>query len=350
MGYRMTWLKNLPLRLKLIVLVVPCIIVILMLLGDRVRSDVLRYNEMKQVLRDVELLHIIAPILNEMQKERGRSTVYLADTNTQDRSIEALRNQYRDSGVALTALLTSENIKDAPDIRDLVSDIPNLRQRVLRNDLTSLEAFDTYTHIITILMKQGDRILQVSDVPDIMRHVGAYTAISWLTEIAGRERAKGSAYIRRAKHNQAELLHLVKLDGQQEAWQESVYGFLMPHELYYFEVALKSQENSQFINLRSEIGFLQTPKIAADEWFVAATSRIEVFSESKKRLLDLIFKDAESLKRDAELALIFGISTMILLFILALGMLIAFTREAGGQIKAMLSEMHTTMGNKKYQE
>ena len=117
---------------------------------------------------------------------------------------------------------------------------------------------------------------------------------------------------------------------------------------YYFEKALKSQENISFLNLRSEISFSKNPKITAEEWFAVATLRIDSFSESKTKLLDLIFKDAETLKSDAEFALIVGISTMILLFILALGMLISFTREASGQIKEMFKEMQTTISNKNY--
>src|SRR5690606_10357890 len=132
------------------------------------------------------------------------------------------------------------------------------------------------------------------------RRMSAYAVISNLTEVAGLERARGAAYLRMGTFEPADLLPVIRLQGQQEALQAQVPLYLYQQELSDWNSALNSADNRQFDDFRNRLNDPQAATaITPAQWFQQATVRIGVLNGTKTQLVETIARHAGQLQRTA---------------------------------------------------
>ena len=80
----MKFINNLSMRGKLITLVVPALLVILFFAAESVVLNQGKLDDMRQLLSKIELAEAGDPLTEALQKERGRSAVFLASSPGSD--------------------------------------------------------------------------------------------------------------------------------------------------------------------------------------------------------------------------------------------------------------------------
>lgn len=351
----MRFIQNLSMRHKLLVLVLPAMLMLLLLFIERTRGYLAQYQTMEATVEQVELLRLLDPVITELQKERGRSAVYLATHNAQEVVASPLLAQHQQSDLALVQwhrgvrlwLNVQTPHAELEAMQQSLQSLATLRQQVLQQRLSGADAISAYTQLIMQSMAFTDRSLRQSEVPDILRRLGAYAAIANLNEMAGRERALGASYLRSGRFERIDLLPVTQLQGQQAAWQQAAAMYLHEHEQAFWQAALQSSDNQDFLHYRlrlhdDELARHTTP----GQWFQQSTLRIESLNLGKEQLLQQIMEQAQDIQQAAFRDL--WMEAMILGMIVLLVVLSAVTisSQLHRQIRHLLHAVRTAMRTK----
>ena len=303
----MSFLKNLSMRYKLLLLILPAMLMLLFLFISRTNSYLQQLQTMEQAVAQVELLKALNPLITELQKERGLSAVYLASQQSpQDRQSLQEQQQKTDTGISglQDFIRASAGDSSLSGFTRELQGLTHLRQQVLAASADSKTLLASYTRIIVQGLGFNQTSLQQSQVPDILRLLSGYSAISNLTEMAGRERASGAAYIKRGIYHPSELQPVTLLQGMQQGWQDSASLFLQGETANLWQEALNDRSNADFLRLRDAMyAEDKFSSLSAAQWFQSATARIDLLNGNKDRLLSSIVQKAEELMATARSAM-----------------------------------------------
>lgn len=351
----MRFIQNLSMRHKLLVLVLPAMLILLFLFVERTRAYLAQYQAMQTTTEQVELLRLLDPVITELQKERGRSAVYLASRTAQQTVLAPLQAQHQQSDLAVQqwrsgmAAIHDEVLNEGTvlALQHDVSSLESLRQSVLQHRLTGAEAIQAYTQLILNSMALTERTLRQSQVSDILRRLGAYAAIANLNEMAGRERALGASYLRSGRYDHSDLLPIMQLQGQQNAWQQAVAMYLHDDEQIAWQQAIASSDNLAFIQYRQRLHHdEQARNTTPAQWFQQSTVRIEVLNQVKANLLHDILLQAQSLQRAAFRDLWLEAMVLGVIVLLVVAAAVTISAQLHRQVGSLLHVLRTAMTNK----
>ena len=233
----MKFINNLSMRGKLITLVVPALLVILFFAAESVVLNQGKLDDMRQLLSKVELAEAGDPLSEALQRERGRSAVFLASSPGSDAARQAERDlaeQRRQTDARISdyqrhinALMTVVSFDRTVEtsIQSFHQELDNigaLRRSVdNRNDVAP-----RYTAMIMELIDRIGLIVRRSTDPQLTRQVNGYYALAKAAEMAGRERAAGASLIRSGDFDLPAVARIASLGGQQEAFLNEATAML----------------------------------------------------------------------------------------------------------------------------
>lgn len=357
----MKFINNLSMRGKLITLVVPALLVILFFAAESVVLNQGELDDMRQLLSKIELAKAGDPLTEALQKERGRSAVFLASSPGSDAARQAERDlaeQRRQTDTRISDYQRHINalMTDASFDRTVETSIQTVRQGLdnidaLRRSVDNRsDASRGYTTLITGLIERIGLIVRRSTDPELTREVNGYYALAKVAEMAGRERAAGASMIRGGDFDLPTVARIAGLGGQQEAFlNEAITMLAADNEI---RTTLENQSlsvASQALAQRRETLF-SSPSgmyaLDASDWFTTTTQRIGNLNQARKDMLSDVMSLASDGVADArnDLMLASGISAGAVLAVLVL--MLVIIRAINLQVGRLLDGVRFAMDNK----
>jgi len=193
-------INNLSMRGKLITLVVPALLVIVYFAAENIALNTGQLSNMRQLRYLVQLADIGDPLIETLQKERGRSAVVLSSGSDRDAAREAeqaLSNQRRQTDTRLSEYharisTLAQGASFSPTVmnsvqaveRDLAT-LNRLRNNIDNRSTGSADAGGLYTQLIRGLIDRIPLVIFRSTDPELIREINAYYALAEAAESAG---------------------------------------------------------------------------------------------------------------------------------------------------------------------
>lgn len=357
----MNLINNLSMRGKLISLVVPALLVIIIFAAESIVLNSGELKDMRQLLSKIELAEAGDPLIEALQRERGRSAVFLASDPGTDIARQAERDlgeQRRQTDTRISdyqrqirELLTNASFDETVEtsiqsVQQGLDDISALRSSVDNRS----DASRGYTTLIMGLIERIGLVVRRSTDPELTREVNGYYALSKVAEMAGRERAAGASMIRSGDFDLPTVARIASLGGQQEAFLNEATAMLAAdNEILAILENLSRSIASQALAQRRETLFSSPTgmyALDASDWFTTTTQRIGNFNQARKDLLSDVMSLASAGVTDArnDLMLASGISAGAVISVLVL--MLVIIRAINLQVGRLLDGVRFAMDNK----
>ena len=358
-------INNLSMRGKLITLVVPALLVIIYFMVESIAQSTEQLGDMRQLRSLVQLADVGDPLIETLQKERGRSAVVLSSGSDRDaarQAEQALTSQRRQTDTRLAEYHTritnlTQEARFSPAVsnsiqameRDLAI-LDQLRSNVDNRAINGRESGALYTQLITGLLDRIPLVISRSTDPELTRHINAYYALAEAAESAGKERAAGAALISSGDFDLPSIQKIAGFEGHQQALIRQASAMLPPDSklLAVLRDLPDTIENRNLQEKRDTLFSSPSGMYALNsaEWFDITTQRLGNLNSLRKALLDSTSAAADQSLADArqDVLAASGIAgaAVIAVFALMLIMVSAISR----QINSLLDGVRFAMDNK----
>lgn len=356
----MTLINRLSMRSKLLALVAPALIVILLFAVTDILRSYGDYQAARTLNGMIELARLGDPVIEQLQRERGRSAMFFAAGPQSTDAASALQTQRRATDTAITryqqslqGLMAEYDLPDAitESIRDTKRSLASLAEQRRNIDARRMSAADSareYTALITSLIAREGQVIRRATDPDVIRWMSSYHFLSEATEMAGRERAIGATVIQSGEFELPRSVQLAGLFGRQEALFSMAADMLAPEDRQALEQALDNRENRAMTETRNTLnsGTEGIRQLNAEAWFNTSTQRIEALNNVRHGILARVTDETTAmltLARDT-LLMTLAIAGCALLLVIALILLI--TGAVNRQVRGLLDGLRQAMDNK----
>ena len=269
-------------------------------------------------------------IVSALQLERGRSAQFLGSSAAAPP--EELKKQRGATDAALTAFrglaagAGTANSEFGKVLRTAANDVDGLaaiRSDVTDRRLTSAESTARYADIVGKLMDISLSLTRQVGSSEIENQALALNFIEAAGERAGLQRALGAAGLSAGHFTTPQLFRVSSLADQE---RDSVHAFELFASAEYGErlvADLKSPRATRVEAMRSQILAIpedgKVDNMTSEDWFKAATDRVEVYAGISHDLLAMIGKEANA-NRAAALRQMLIAAALAALAILLIGL------------------------------
>lgn len=358
-------INNFSMRGKLITLVMPALLVIIYFAVESIALHSGQLSDMRQLRSLVQLAHIGDPLIETLQKERGRSAVVLSSGSDRDAAQlaeQALTNQRRQASDRLSDYRSriadlKQEASFSPEVassiqsvgRDLAT-LNRLRSSVDNGSVNGSEAGAGYTQLITGLLGRIPLVISRSTDPDLTRDINAYYALAEAAESAGKERAGGAALISSGDFDLPAIRNIAALGGHQEAFIREAAAMLASGSslLTLLQELPETIESRDLQEKRNTLFSSPSGMYALDsaEWFDITTQRLGNLNSVRGSLLNSTSTAATqgvaNARHDLLIASGIAVAAIVAVFALMLLMVSAINR----QISSLLDGVRFAMDNK----
>lgn len=361
----MSFLNNLSMRGKLITLVLPALLVIVFFAAFSINRNADDLSNMRQLQAMVNLAELGDPLVESLQKERGRSAVLLSsaagsggeqqakrELDSQRQDTDRSLRTYRDGLRALVADTEFDGaIKASLDrLEQQLSGLGRLRQGIDNRNINGADSASQYTTMIMEMVDRVPLLVRRSTDADLSRQINGYFALAEAVEMAGRERANGAALIRSGDFDLPTLGRVTGMSGQQDAYLNAAISMLPSDSELRGDISQLANlpASREFRSQRETLLSSPSGMYALDpgEWFTAATRRIEAINDIRTRMLAQVESGATEAVGNARTALI-GASAIAGSAILIVTLLmLVIIHVIHNQVAALLSGVRYAMDNK----
>ncbi|WP_293752322.1 methyl-accepting chemotaxis protein [uncultured Paraglaciecola sp.] len=273
---------------------IPVVVLIIFIVADVFRAYH-AFDQANQTIADVKLVSTTNRLVHELQKERGMSAGFIGSNGSKFST--RIRNQ---RGVTDTALKNlkifmvntnyhEDTNKSIQQLVNNLSELQNIRQQVdgLSIALPKLLAYYTQNNLL-ILDLNGYLAAELEETNSSKRFLTLYN-LAYAKEQAGIERAVLSNVFARDGFTPALFTRYIELVTKQDTYIKSTYSVATPEYGKVLDQFVQSNESLEVKRYRkiaqsSDNGF----NVEANDWFTAATKRIDKFKTTEQALLDEI--------------------------------------------------------------
>ncbi|TBW49356.1 HAMP domain-containing protein [Marinobacter halodurans] len=356
----MKGLHTLSIRGKLLALVTPALVVILIFAGNAVRSSYSDYQNAQILDGMIELAKLGAPVIQELQRERGRSAVFLASGGQSSEAANALRSQrtqsdrailsYRQSVQRLLAesSLPAVLVDGIKASNEKLDELSRHRQAIDQRDMTGAESAKYYTALIAQLIDREKQIIRQSTSDRITRQMSAYHAMSEATEMAGRERAIGASLVQSREFSLATVTRIASLKGEQDALFRLAVSLLPSDIRLSVSDAITRADARAMDSMRNTLTQTEAgiARLTPQQWFDGATDRIDALI----RVNDGVLSRVESATAEVVAGASSSLATTSILAVAAVSLVMALmvliTRTIGRQVRDVVDGLQHAMNHK----
>lgn len=297
-------INNLSMRGKLITLVVPALLVIIYFAAESLVLNTGQLDDMRQLRSLVELADIGDPLIETLQKERGRSAVVVSNGSDRDaarQAEQALTNQRRQTDARLSEYhnrisnltqktsFTPAVTNSIQAVEQDLAALDRLRSSVDNGSINGREAGGRYTQLITGLLDRLPLVISRSTDPELTRNINAYYALAEAAEAAGKERAAGAALISSGNFDLPTIQKIATFGGHQEAFIREAAAMQTSDSrpLAALENLTAAAESRDLQSKRDTLFSSPSGMYALDavEWFDITTERLGNLNDLRKTLL-----------------------------------------------------------------
>ena len=358
-------INNLSMRGKLITLVVPALLVIVYFAIESFVLNTGQLRAMHQLHSLVQLADTGDPLMEALQKERGRSAVVLSGGSDRDaarQAKQALAQQRsqtdarlsdyssRISGLTQEVIFSPVVTNNIQSVAQDLATLDQLRSKVDSGSVNGREAGARYTRLITSLLDRIPLLIARSTDPTLTRNINAYYALAEAAESAGKERAAGAALISSGDFDLPAIRKIAAFEGHQEAFIRQTGAMLIEDsELLAVLEKLPATTESRDLQEKRDTLFSSPSGMYAlnsAEWFDITTQRLGNLNSLRKSLLDnssdAVVQGVAYARHKLLVASGIAAAAIIAVFSLMLLMVSAINR----QIKSLLDGVRFAMDNK----
>ncbi len=310
--------------------------------ADLHRSNLEEIQLVESQRTQIELAELMAGLVSELQRERGRSTAYLASSGqqyepemqSQRETTDSVLEQTRKDLNAIDQGKLSKGFGASPpaaeslehalaDARDLLGALPEIRERVDDLSITAPDQQARYTEIIRSLMGVAnmsagfgltDTGQRLSEMADILQDA---------IEYAARERAAGTLGFSTGRFDTETTFQMIEFNSAQQVLFGQFRRVAPPSYSRELDTIVSSAASTQLNRLRSRALSNSAGNFALlSDWFTTTTSMIDGYKALATKLrLDqylLLMERQELLLRDYHRALAAVILSMVMSLTIAL--------------------------------
>lgn len=263
-----------------------------------------KYSEissLKQLMTNAELVIQLSNLVHELQKERGKSNLFLASKGERlsdqlDAQIEMskqVESDFRDQldQLDIESISHTRSAKLFNNIAfalHALDALPSLRQQVVEQNIVAEESCQALTHMIAALLSVIFEAADLADDPEITRALVAMFNFMQCKEYAGQERALAALCFAEGKFEQDDLDRAVSLIEAQDASLASYREFALPRQVEQWDDVEKGDEHKEFLRLRQVISRMEAGKEVISEisevWYEIATFRMDAMHQLESEL------------------------------------------------------------------
>ncbi|POB03641.1 methyl-accepting chemotaxis protein [Halopseudomonas oceani] len=354
----LSMLRNLSMRGKLLLLILPALAGTLYFSGSTVadRYTHLKSTESSQALFDLVLT--ADPALENLQKERGLTALFIASGGADGRVVERLEGQRAATDASLAELRSAMAALEGRErtvvaaqlglINEALDTLAPLRERVINEDVDADQSYQVFTTAVERLIALIPEILLHSNEPRLTRMMGAFLALTEATEWGAREMAAGAQVLSEGTVSLTLVSKVSAAGARSQALLDSAADLIGPTLQGQLEALQQRPENAAFAALRSrligsEYGFLGMANI---EWFDSASQAGDGVYQIKQQLAadmergtELVLSGARSqLRRAAIIGCVVIGSVLLLALLIIMGV--------SSQVNQLLGDFRQVMERK----
>lgn len=340
----MSWLRTLSLRAKFILMLMLPLAGMLLFSGQGIWEKRSLSGQMEQLGKLTDLAVMVSALVDESQRERGRTSGFLGSKGQEFRTELAAQRQATDQKVG--QLRESVQRQDPVQFGQVFStafrqgmeqlaQLGRIRQEVDSLKIEAKEAINYYTEMNASFLDLIGLSSHLAPNGEIATLTTAYANFLQGKERTGLERAVMTNTFARDNFAPGMYRRFIGLVSEQETYhrvfvtlatksqgaffQQTVVGKPVAEVARMREIAIQKGESGQF-------------GIPPGEWFSAITAKIGLLKEVENRLSADLKDKAATLQQDSATAYRFYMGLSLLVFVAAMFLGVSLGREILGQV------------------
>lgn len=299
-------LKNAPLRLKLLLLLVLPVLGFLSLAGLFITDNYRTLNDMNTTVEATRTVTLLSQLITTLQRERGTSGVFLGSRGTA--MADRLASMRSESTAAVEAVSSQSSDQDAglEKVLAALQQLPEIRSQVDKLSIDSTESGTRYTHIIDQLIGYTQLLESGVSNTRVIHALSALNQFIEMKERAGRERVTLGLVFHQNRFDETLLSRFARNLGEFSAYADGFRRKAPTAALRQYDEKMQSAaavEVARLQRLAFEVPLGQPLGINPDVWFETATQRIDQMSEVEHSLTQAVGTLAEQARSEASRAL-----------------------------------------------
>ncbi|TWC68083.1 methyl-accepting chemotaxis protein [Pseudomonas sp. SJZ103] len=307
-------LKNAPLRLKLLLILLLPMLGFLTLAGVFVVDNYKTLRDMNTTVMASATAQKLSQLITTLQRERGASGVFLGSGGKSmgDRMVQ----MRRDSSAAVEVVrgLSTSGSANLDDVLRALDQLPAMRGQVDKLSINSTESGARYTEIIQVLTGYTHSLEASVNNATIVYALGALNQFIEMKERAGRERVVLGLVFSQGHFDEALLSRFSRNLGEFGAYYDAFRRKAPAASLAQFDTQMQQPaavEVGKLQRLAFEVPMGQALGIKPEAWFETSTQRIDLMSQVEEALGQSVSSLAMHERDDARRALWLTVGAVI---------------------------------------
>lgn len=255
-------LNALPIKARLLILVLPLVSFLLMITASIIWSEWSRYSAARTNHSFQQLTSLMTDVVYELQMERGISAEYLGSQGKRFKEpLQIQRDKTDDRINLLQNTITSHRLnelstglqQDYQTIQAYITGRYALRHVVDQQTAGGERYFDYYSHINADILEFIKHLGTETNDAHLARQYEAYSTLLWFQEYAGQERAVLSFVFADGKLDINTLQRVQGFIASQDSVLSNIYHVLLPHQQVLLQEKLMNPVNKEVKNMREVV-------------------------------------------------------------------------------------------------
>nr|WP_273820768.1 methyl-accepting chemotaxis protein [Pseudomonas asplenii] len=298
--------RNLPLRMKLMLILMLPLLGFLMLAGVFVVDNYKTLKDMNATVSASATAQKLSRLITTLQRERGASGVFLGSRGTAmgDR-LGQLRKESDDS-IDVVRSLSATNGENLATVIDALDKLTQVRRQVDKLAITANDSGQRYTETIKQLIGYTQSLEAHVNNTTIVYALGALNQFIEMKERAGRERVILGLVFNQDHFDEALLSSFSRNLGEFTAYSDAFRRKAPETSLQQFDREMQAPaalEVARLQRLGFEVPMGQSLGIRPQAWFETATQRIDLMGRVEEALGQSVSALAAERRDDASRAL-----------------------------------------------
>jgi methyl-accepting chemotaxis protein len=326
-------LHNLNLKQKLMLIILLPLLGVLILSAGILHNKYKISGEMQSIHKLIELSTSLGAVVHELQKERGRTSIYLSSkkekqaldiqresTNLQIQNL----NQFFAKQFAIkkqTGLLQN----NLTTIVQLFKQLQILRVQINQQQTEIKNAIHFYSSLNKKIITTIGILSEISTNSVITNRITNYIYILWAKENAGIERAVVAKLLAQKKISIKERKLLYSLQATQQVYFDNFLPHATIDEKEFYQAKLANEHLATFLSIRRELEnnqFVTKP----NTWFDYSTKRINYLNGLEGLLLSKLQAIEKKKMSSAQQSLVVQSIILLILIAVSISLALLFTK------------------------
>ncbi|WP_281184518.1 methyl-accepting chemotaxis protein [Trichlorobacter lovleyi] len=339
-------LKNLSIRIKLLLLLLLPVLGLLFFSGREVLDKYAALQDIRQTEQLIGLSVRTGALVHELQKERGLSSGFINAKGEKFRSELAKQRGLCDEQFKQLAAFIAATPDAATIVRQALDAAAKQQEKLsdIRNKVDALtiegkESFGFYTAINYSYLDVVAAVGRSSKEPTLMRSAIAYFAFSKVKEEMGKERATLNAVIAGNAFSDETYQRTFGILSAQKSFMEGFRKFGSRAAVTTYDEKAQSESFKKADELRNAVlakGMAGSFEITPETWFSAITAKIDQMKEIEDGIAKGILQQASDQAGTARLALILSIAISLTMAVLTLLLSLLIVGSITGPLRKLV--------------